>query len=307
VAKGRRRLRTVLRWSVALVVLAATGVSTAYGVTQMKRTDLPGLATRPDGRWDYPQIVRPPLPAGRPGPAADRNKAAIHYADLRRLVLPAPKGAKIDPALAGDHGWLKPEVFAAEYADKDDRDAIKGVLVDRGLRHIAGRGWTMPDGTRTRIYLLQFETGLIANKVQTSDFSGFNQPTHALREAPRTTMDGSFPFAVRQGVLLNAYAEMKPYGAEQAWQAYITSGDVLALVVQSRKGDAKKIPFQQTVVLQKQLLDCDLAKRAGAGPRKLSSGPRMPTLALKEHPWRSSSNPCWSWSVSAFSPSPVCP
>jgi len=255
VAKDRRRLRAVLRWSAALLVLAATGVSTAYGVTRVERSDLPGLSTRPDGRWDYPQIVHPPLPAGSPAPAADRNKASIHYADLRRLVLPAPKGAKADPSLAGDHGWLKPEVFLAEYASKDDRDTLKGVLVDRGLRHIAGRGWTMPDGTRTRIYLLQFETGLVADEVQMSEFFGYNEPTHALRGASSNKADDSFPTAATEGSVLNAYAEQKPYGAEQVRQAYITSGDVITLVVQSRKGGAKEIPFQQTVVLQKQLLD----------------------------------------------------
>ncbi|MGW3494592.1 hypothetical protein [Streptomyces sp. NPDC001020] len=48
---------------------------------------------------------------------------------------------------------------------------------------------------------------------------------------------------------------IKPYGAEQVRHAYITSCDVIALVAQSRKGGAGKIPFQQTVVLQKQLLD----------------------------------------------------
>jgi len=258
VAKDRRRLWTVLRWTAAVLVFAATGASTAYGVTRMERADLPGLSTRPDGRWEYPQIVHPPLPAGRPAPFAARNKALIHYADLRKLVLPAPKDAKADPALAGDHGWVKPEVFLAEYETKDDRDTLQGVLVDRGVRHIAARGWTMPDGTRTRIYLLQFETGAIASKVQGDEFSGFGsgEPTHALRGAPSNKMDESLSTAATQGnSLLYAYAEQKPYGAEQVRHAYINSGDVIALVVQSRKGGALEIPFQQTVVLQKQLLD----------------------------------------------------
>ncbi|MGW3168930.1 hypothetical protein [Streptomyces sp. NPDC001153] len=252
----RRVLRTVLRWTAALVVFAATGASTAYGVTRMERTDLPGLATRADGRWDYPQIVRPPLAAGSPAPFADGNPAMVHYADLRKLVLPAPKGATADPALAGDHGWVKPEVFLAEYASKDDRDSLQGELIDRGLRHVAARGWTMPDGTRTRIYLLQFETGLIAGQVQRDEFSGYDDPSHVLRGAPYNKRDDSFPDAGTLGHSeLNAYAEQKPYGAEQVRQAYINSGDVVGIVVQSRKGGAKEIPFQQTVVLQVQLLD----------------------------------------------------
>jgi hypothetical protein len=254
--KDRRVLRAVLRWTAALAVFAVAGTSTAYGITRMQRTDLPGLATRQDGRWDYPRIVRPPLPAGRPAPFADRNAATIHYADLRKLVLPAPKGAQADPALAGDHGWTKPKVFLAQYASKDDRDALRGELTDHGLRHIAARGWTMPDGTRTRIFLLQFETGLIAGEVQQDEFAGYDDPLLALRGAPANVMDGSYPPAATAdgNSLVEEYAEKKPYGAEQVRQAYITSGDVIALVVQSRPGGARDIPFQQTVVLQQQLL-----------------------------------------------------
>ncbi|MCN9244164.1 hypothetical protein NGF19_25855 [Streptomyces sp. RY43-2] len=254
-AKSRRRLWSVLRWTAAVLVFAATGAATAYGVTGMERDDVPGLATRSDGRWEYPQIVRPPLPAGRPGPTADRNPALVHYADLRKLVLPAPKGAKADPKLVGDHGWVKPEVYLAEYASETDRDMLKTVLVDAGLRHIAARGWTMPDGTRTRIYLLQLENGRAADGLQRSEFSGFNEPPHLLRGSPATKMDQSFPESASKGVVLSTYVETKPYGAEQVRHAYLTSGDVIALIVQSRKGGAEQIPFQQTVVLQRQLLD----------------------------------------------------
>ncbi|MFF7748412.1 hypothetical protein ACFZCP_03975 [Streptomyces sp. NPDC007971] len=253
--KDRRRLRSVLRWAAAVVVFAVAGGATAYGVTQMKRDDLPGLATRSDGRWDYPQIVHPPLPAGSPAPFADTNRATAHYADLRRLVLPAPRGGTADKALAGDHGWVEPKVFLAEYASKEDRDTLAGEFTDRGLRHIAARGWTMPDGTRTRIYLLQFDTGLVAGTVQQDHFSGYDQPAHALRGAPRSTMDEQFPERAQvPNVLHYAYDESRPYGAEQVRQAYVLSGDVLGLVVQSRKGGAKAVPFQQTVVLQEQLL-----------------------------------------------------
>jgi hypothetical protein len=254
-AKDRRRLRAVLRWTAAVAVFAVVGASTAYGVTQLRRTDVPGLATAPDGRWDYPEIVRPPLPAGSPAPFATSNKATAHYADLRRLVLPAPRGATADKALAGDHGWVKPEVFLAEFASKDDRKILAGMLTDRGLRHIAARGWTMPDGTSTRIYLLQFDTGLIAGDLQQDQFSGYDVTTNLLRGAPRMEVDDQFPDSARvPSVLHYAYAEPRPYGAEQVRQSYIVAGDVLALVVQSRKGGAKAVPFQQTVVLQEQLL-----------------------------------------------------
>ena len=51
-----------------------------------------------------------------------------------------------------------------------------------------------------------------------------------------------------------AYVEAKPYGAEQVRQAYLSAGDVYAVILQSRAGTAEAVPFQQTVVLQSQLL-----------------------------------------------------
>ncbi|MBA9046665.1 MULTISPECIES: hypothetical protein [Streptomyces] len=90
-----------------------------------------------------------------------------------------------------------------EYPLEDDRELLGGVCRDRGLRRVAARGWTTPDGTRTRICLLQFHTGLVAGEVQ---------------------------------------------------QAYLLAGDVIGLVVQSRKGGARAVPFQQTVALQEELL-----------------------------------------------------
>jgi hypothetical protein len=253
--KDRRVLRALLRWTAAVVVFAAVGTSAAYGITQMKRTDVPGLATRSDGRWDYPEIVHPPLPSGSPAPFADRNEATSHYADLRKLVLPAPRGARADKALAGDHGWVKTDVFLAEFAAKEDRDTLTSTFRDQGLRHIAARGWTMPDGTRTRIYLLQFDTGMVAGKVQEDEFSDAYSPAHALRGALAMHMDGVLPKLEGTNALHYAYVEPKPYGAEQVREAVLVCGDVLGFVVQSRKGGAKAVPFQQTAILQEQLLD----------------------------------------------------
>ncbi|MEW2624263.1 hypothetical protein [Streptomyces sp. NPDC048106] len=252
--RATRSLRGALRWVAAVAVFAVCGAGTAYGVTRVERTDVPGLATLSDGRWDYPELVRPPLPAGRPAPFADSNKAAAHYADLRQLVLPAPNGATVDEALAKDNGWVKPGTFLAEYAAKEDRDTLAGTFTDRGLRHIAARGWTTPDGTRTRIYLLQFDTGAVAGDVQQRNFFGYDQAPYPLRGAPSTVAD-SFPARAKvPNVSEEVYVETKPYGAEHVRQAYLVAGDVIGLVVQSRKGGTKAVPFQQTVVLQEQLL-----------------------------------------------------
>ncbi len=174
--KDRRVLRAVLRWTAAVVVFAVVGAGTAYGITDMKRTDVPGLGTASDGRWDYPTLTKPPLPKGSPGPLAEANRAGSHFADLRALVLPAPKGATGDKALDGSDGWLATKVFLAEFSPADDRTALAQRLTDVGLRHIAARGWTTPDGTHTRIYLLQFDTATVADNLVSGAWPGSRRP-----------------------------------------------------------------------------------------------------------------------------------
>nr|WP_307782094.1 hypothetical protein [Streptomyces sp. MBT65] len=253
--KDRRVLRAVLRWTAAVVVFAVGGVGTAYGITEMKRTDVPGLATASDGRWDYPVIVKPPLPSGSPGPFAAANKVNAHYADLRALVLPAPKGARGDAALRGADGWLATKTFLAQYADPDDRKELAQKLTDQGLRHIAAGGWTTSDGTRTRIYLLQFDTAIAADALFSNGLVSYDSPVYPLTGAPATTYDDAVRSENLAGnVRASAYTEDKPYGAEEVRQAYLSAGDTLALVVQSRKGTAKAVPFEQTLTLQSQLL-----------------------------------------------------
>ncbi|MER6630827.1 hypothetical protein ABT301_21855 [Streptomyces sp. NPDC000987] len=251
----RRVLRAVLRWTAAVAVFAVAGAGTAYGITAMDRTDVPGLATASDGRWDYPTLTRPPLPSGSPGPLAPSNKAGAHYADLRALVLPAPKGAAEDPKLRGKDGWLATGDFLAEYAEKDDRDALRGKLVDHALRHVAARGWTTPDGTSTRIYLLHFGTAAVVDDLLDDGLAPTGAPAFRVRGADASAFDEDFPGAAQvDGVERRSYVEQAPYGAEQVRQAYLSAGDVLAVIVQSRKGGAKAVPFQQTVTLQSQLL-----------------------------------------------------
>ncbi|MFI7342332.1 hypothetical protein ACIBUY_30870 [Streptomyces sp. NPDC050085] len=250
--KDRRVLRAALRWTAAVVVFAALGAGTAYGVMERTRGDLPGLATESDGRWEYPAIQKPALPKGAPAVFAEGNSREEHYADLRALLLPAPKGAVEDKALAGKDGWLPSATYLAEY-EKDVRGELAPALKDGGLRHIAARGWTMPDGTHTRIYLLRFTTRGFAHDYRGAVASN----SAALIGAPDTVEDYSWaagdlnenPYTV-----IGAQEEKRPYGKEQVRQAFIEAGDVYALVVQSRKGTTAKVPFQQTVVLQNQLL-----------------------------------------------------
>ncbi|XUL89853.1 hypothetical protein ACQ86D_27195 [Streptomyces galilaeus] len=252
--KDRRVLRAVLRWGAAVVVFAVVGAGTAYGITEMKRSDVPGLKSASDGRWAFPTLTKPPLPTGRPGPLATENAAGAHFADLRALVLPAPKGAAGDKALDGSDGWLATKVFLAEFSAADDRTEIAQKLTDQGLRHIAARGWTTADGTHTRIYLLQFDTATVADEI-TKGLAGYAAPTYPVRGADGYESDDDFPDAAKiTNVALQPYVETKPYGAEQVRLGFVTAGDTVAVIVQSRKGQAEAVPFQQTVTLQSELL-----------------------------------------------------
>jgi len=252
--KDRRVLRAVLRWTAAVTVFAAVGAGTAYGITGMERTDLPGLATQSDGRWEYPTIVKPALPSGSPEPFDEGNTAGAHYADLRALLLPAPKGAVEDKKLRGTDGWLVTKDFLAEYAQQETRHDLGQLLVDDGLRHIAARGWTTEDGTHTHVYLLQFGTAAVVDDLFTSE-APVDGPSDQLRGTITSEFDKDFPTDAHDyNVQYSVYVETTPYGAEQTRQAYLSAGDVLAVIVQSRKGTAKPVPFRQTVALQSQLL-----------------------------------------------------
>ncbi|MEU6925123.1 MULTISPECIES: hypothetical protein [unclassified Streptomyces] len=248
----RRVLRAVARWTVAAVVLGGLGAGTAFGITSMERTDVPGLATESDGRWDYPQLSLPALPAGSPRPYSDGNVAEIHHADLRRLLLPAPVGATVDKKLDG--GWVSTEQYLSEYA-KDSRSDVAQTLKDAAPRHVAARGWTMPDGTSTRIYLVQFNSTAFAQHfMDSTSGSGSEVP---LVGAPETVLDEGWSGAGKvPGTSSYVYDEAKPYGEARVRQGYVVAGDTLALVVQSRKGKESTpgVPFHQTVILQNQLL-----------------------------------------------------
>ncbi|MCX4747868.1 hypothetical protein OG455_20500 [Kitasatospora sp. NBC_01287] len=88
----RPRASTVLRWAAAVVLLAATAGATAVAVTAPARTRIPGLATPNDGRYTFAALTLPQLPDSRPAPS-DSAAGHRHYADLRALVLPAPREA----------------------------------------------------------------------------------------------------------------------------------------------------------------------------------------------------------------------
>ncbi|WP_411071163.1 hypothetical protein [Streptomyces sp. cmx-4-25] len=249
--KTRRVLRGVARWTAAVLVCGGVGAGAAMGITAVERTDVPGLATAPDGRWDYPELTLPALPEGAPRPWTDGNEGEIHHADLRKLLLPAPKGATVDPGLNG--GWAGLDPYLALLAEKDRGEAERYVA-DSALRHVAARGWTTPDGTTTRVHLLRFASVAFAEDfkdVTTEKISKSDGLPPGVEEAEVDTSVGGIDVPY---LSLYAYAEAEPYGPEQTRWAYIQAGDTFGVVTQTRRGGTPTVPFQQTVALQAQLL-----------------------------------------------------
>ncbi|WP_330322567.1 hypothetical protein [Streptomyces anulatus] len=249
----RRVLRAVARWTAAALAFGVLGTGTAFGIASLERTDVPGLATEDDGRWDYPELSLPALPAGSPRPFGAGNPAEIHHADLRDLLLPAPAGAVPDKKLPG--GWISTETFLYAYRQQD-RQSVAQLLKDAPARHIAARGWTMPDGTVSRIYLVRFTSTAFASGM-IDDLNVGSSAGTPLDRTDTTEIDASWS---SQNDFENTssfvFAEQAPFGAEHVRQAYTLAGDTIALVVHERSGkrETDRVPFQQTLILQNQLL-----------------------------------------------------
>ncbi|MFG3286312.1 hypothetical protein [Streptomyces sp. NPDC048111] len=255
--KDRRVLRGVLRWTAAVAVFGVLGSGVAYGITQQERTDVPGLATKSDGRWDYPRLVRPALPAGAALPYDDDNPGMIHYAELEQLLLPAPAGATPDPTLKGEKSRITADRFLQEFGTDSRVPSMRQDLAQGGPVQFAARGWTMPDGTATRIYLVRFHTSGYQSAFTMPYLSNAGVAPRVLKDVEgESGMDTDY-LPGGQGVAHvrhDVYAESAPTGPVDVRHAYLVAGDIVALVVQSRKGSAAAVPFHQTVVLQEQLL-----------------------------------------------------
>ncbi|MFG2715828.1 hypothetical protein ACGFX2_35655 [Streptomyces goshikiensis] len=242
-----------LRWTAAVVVFAAVGAACAYGIVRSERTDVPGLSTRSDGRWDYPALVKPTPPPGAAVPFAADNEDGIHYAGLTQLLLPAPRGATPDAKLKVEKdSVVAVDTFLEEY-EPTAREKIKQAFTDEGLRQIVGRGWTTPDGTRTRVYLLRFHSSGFVNAFtgcgRDMNLSGVNR-IDADSEWSRAKLAQSAPDSNERQL----FEEVPPVGDEQIKAGCIQSGDVQAVILQSRKDAVAAVPFHQTVILQNQLL-----------------------------------------------------
>ncbi|MEU9011229.1 hypothetical protein AB0D12_15885 [Streptomyces sp. NPDC048479] len=254
VPSRRRRLRTALRSSAAVLAFASFGVAVAYGITEQRRTDVPGLSTRSDGRWAYPELKKPVLPAGAVDPFDRTNPGHVHYADLSALLLPAPTGARPDKKLQGQGQRVPVGRFLGEYPE-GLRENLGQDLADGGLRHVVAHGWTTADSTSTRIYLLRFHSATFAGEFFSEHLGGEPEAVAQLNGVDQVApVDETYPSqAVVPSTDRYVYDESQP-GSVHVRHAYITAGDTVALIIQSRKGKALAVPFHQTVVLQNQLL-----------------------------------------------------
>ncbi|MFE6907475.1 hypothetical protein [Streptomyces erythrochromogenes] len=263
--KNRRRLFAVLRWTASVAVFAVVGAGTAYGITRPERTDIPGLSTESDGRWTFPALSQPALPAGAPLAVGPDNKDETHYAVLSGLLLPAPEGAKADGAFKADKsGAVSVDAFLEEYTP-ESREKLKQQLEWDGLRQITGRGWTMADGTRTHVYLLRFHASGFVDAFEGCTFDAPLDGVSALDldddwNTAKNTQASALPMGFSgAGAIgereVTVYEEAPPLlGDEQTGLGCLQAGDVLGMVVQSRKGEVAPVPFHQTVILQGQLL-----------------------------------------------------
>ncbi|MFE2286791.1 hypothetical protein ACFXDJ_21800 [Streptomyces sp. NPDC059443] len=254
--KDRRKLFAALRWTAAVLVFGAVGTGVAYGVTQPARTDIPGLSTKADGRWVYPALAKPTLPPGAALPFAKDNKDGIHYAGLTQLLLPPPTGSTPDSTLKLEKDEVvSTDTFLAEYDPSAHRE-MKDQFANEGLRQIVGRGWITPDGTRTRVYLLRYHSSGFADTFKECNVGMHLKGTHTIVDADWTKAKGKAQGDQAAPPLggVSLYAEPAPVGDEQAKVGCIRSGDVVGVVLQTRKGEVATVPFHQTVILQHQLL-----------------------------------------------------
>ncbi|GAA1406580.1 hypothetical protein GCM10009639_54540 [Kitasatospora putterlickiae] len=253
-----RRRKAALRWGAAAAVCVLAGTGSALAVTAPDRTDLPGLATRSDGRYTFPALVLPPLPSGKAAPAENKSR---HAADLRRLLLPAPveAGGSLTPAAlpapgAGPGtpgalpGWVDCPGVAA---DQKDPAELRALLVQYACRAATVREWTASDGTRTRIQLLAFGSHQEARPVF-SAFRDKGEPKDGdglrLLTPPRWDTPDIVDLAVRE-------APSEGPGAESRYRlAYLYRGDLVGVVTMTNPGGVPAAAFRQVVTLQSDLL-----------------------------------------------------
>ncbi|MGZ2361876.1 hypothetical protein LRE75_35260 [Streptomyces sp. 372A] len=156
--KRRPRGRTTLIIAAAAVLGIAGGIATGYGVqagrapTPLAALSQPGLA--------YPAKA---LPAGEvPDPLpASQDRRVRTDGDLRKLIVPRPKGWQEDKSLAAltQDGWLGVEDYALDF---ESEDYMFSDLLDQDIRRVAGAAWKKGESRSGTVCLVQFRSGAAA-------------------------------------------------------------------------------------------------------------------------------------------------
>ncbi|MFJ9844168.1 hypothetical protein ACIRYZ_27660 [Kitasatospora sp. NPDC101155] len=287
-ARRTRRRKAAVRWSCAVLVFALAGTGAALTVTTPERTDIPGLATANDGRYTFPPLTLPPLPSGKAAP--DTKGKALHYADLRYLLLPAPKEAggsltapvfpvptatpsasssatpSAEPSASASP--TTPTASAAPSApagtalaswvpcdaiaaEQKEAAKLRVLLLQNVCRAATVREWTASDGTRTQIRLLRF--GSTAEAWNTFSSLRTDIPAKAAPDA-KTAPHSDWDTVEGVDVTLKDSPATAGQGVPTTRLAYLSASDVVAVVTMTNPQGVPAAAFRQVVTLQSDLL-----------------------------------------------------
>ena len=239
----RRKRAFPWRWLGAVVTMLAVGAGCAFAVMAPQRTQLPGLKTASDGRYNFAPLVLPTLAPGQSDPSSPANAGQQHISDIRKLLLSPPEGASPDHSLPGASGWVtNSATIALLNAPTAGGPTVAEQLGIDGWRHTAGVAWKTPDGADTKIWLLQFidseaagdANGLFANSDDSS----------------QTTTEESF---TGPGNATVDYSHVVK-GSTATWYGQTDIYDTEILVKFTAPASVGITPFQQELDLQIELL-----------------------------------------------------
>ncbi|MFD9977161.1 hypothetical protein ACFWZR_23170 [Streptomyces sp. NPDC059017] len=169
---GRRRGRTAVLIAVAAVIGISAGTAVGYKIqadrppTPLPALNQPGLAypAKPLAADEVPE----PL-----GAAEDRRVRTD--GDLRKLLLPRPKGARASDAGTRD-GWLDTAAYAQDF---EDPAWMFAGLTEADLRRVARVAWSQGEHRDVDVSLVQFRSGVGAVEHAGSQLNYLPDADHA--------------------------------------------------------------------------------------------------------------------------------
>ncbi|MFE6101210.1 hypothetical protein ACFVQ4_14700 [Streptomyces laurentii] len=239
VAPPRRVGRTVALIAVAAVLGIVAGTAVGYGIqAQRPPTALPALNQRD---LAYPAK---PLPKGKePEPlSAAEDRGLKTEGDLRDLMLPKPKGARLSGRVPKDNR-LSVTSYAADY---DNPGSALSYLLGNDVRRVVATSWSTGMFKSTTIDLVQFRPGDREFAAEHAE----DQRSYLAEEAGATvgTIKGS-----RDGRTYVMPAERRPgYLDFYMARAVFHRGDVMVDIVVT---DTKKISQKEITSLAERQLE----------------------------------------------------